>query len=299
MSKTVQIGRFSTRLDADLARLRLEAEGIRHAKVIEHLSFYPTVNDTTGGVRIQVLEEDEQRATALLDDSLPEDPNHVGTYREASLIPDDEPKDVLRCPRCEHEFCFFGRPRMFETTNALGKLGPAFILLLPLAPFVVVARGLGAKRWRCDKCGHAWDDVTESRFELTPSDPADPRPVFRLARGHAGVGALIGLLVGFVGSLLLAFDHPILALFAGIVIGWVAGSFVRYDVCSQPTCRKRLKPGDEICEACKGHIAGSITVAREHYAEAAAFRRELARAVVEPRVKRRRSKPRRLPAVSR
>lgn len=298
MANTVQIGRFSTRLDADLARLRLEAEGIRHARVIEHLSFYPTVNDTTGGVRIQVLAEDEQRAAALLADALPEDAHHIGSYRDANLVVDEEPRDVLRCPACEHEFCFYGRPRMFETTNALGKLGPAFILLLPLAPFAVVARGFGAKRWRCDKCGHAWDDVSEARLELTPSDPLDPRPVFRLARAHAGVGALVGALVGFIGGLLLTLEHPLVLLFAGVVGGWVAGSFVRYDVCSEPTCRKRLKPGDEVCEACKGHIAGAITVAREHFKEAAAFRRELARALLEPRSKRRRAKRRQLRAAA-
>lgn len=292
----MQVGQFSTRLDADLARLRLESEGIRHAHVIEHASFNPALTDPMGGVRIQVLAEDEERARAILEQPLVEG-HHVGSYREGAIVPEEEPKDIIRCPQCELEYCFHGRPRVLHNVPQIGPLG--LVMALPVMTVMVLARVFGPKRWRCEKCGHVWDDLADCPREMTPADPADPRPVFRLQRAHPGTGATLGGITGFVAALMLSFQHSSLTISACVLVGLGIGSMFTYDVCSEPTCRKRLKPGDEMCEACKGHIAGKITIAKEHFSEAAAFRRELAHALVEPRVKRKRSKPRRLPADSR
>ena len=64
MSGLVELARFSTRVEADLARLRLEAEGI------EALLFGAEMSSLGFGsmlpVRLMVLDEDRDRAEALL-----------------------------------------------------------------------------------------------------------------------------------------------------------------------------------------------------------------------------------------
>jgi sensor histidine kinase YesM len=60
----VEAARFSTRIEADLARLYLESEGV------EAVLFDAEVNNFYGGlflpVRLMVLDEDLQQATKLL-----------------------------------------------------------------------------------------------------------------------------------------------------------------------------------------------------------------------------------------
>ena len=61
----VELARFSTRIEADLARLALEAEGI------DAILFDTEVNSFFGGgglaaVRLMVLDEDRDEALALL-----------------------------------------------------------------------------------------------------------------------------------------------------------------------------------------------------------------------------------------
>ena len=61
----VELARFGTRVEADLARLALEAEGI------DEVIFDAETNSFFGGgglisVRLMVLEEDFDEATALL-----------------------------------------------------------------------------------------------------------------------------------------------------------------------------------------------------------------------------------------
>jgi len=63
----VEVGRYNSRVDADLARLYLESEGV------EAVLFDTEVNYFYGGlfmpVRLMVLDEDLRRARALLEAS--------------------------------------------------------------------------------------------------------------------------------------------------------------------------------------------------------------------------------------
>lgn len=64
MSGLVELARFATRVEADLARLRLESEGI------DAVLFGAEISGLGFGsmlpVRLMVLEEDRERAAALL-----------------------------------------------------------------------------------------------------------------------------------------------------------------------------------------------------------------------------------------
>lgn len=67
MTDLVEAARYSSRIEADLARLFLESEGI------EALLFDTGINNSYGGlfmpVRLMVLDEDLERAQGLLESS--------------------------------------------------------------------------------------------------------------------------------------------------------------------------------------------------------------------------------------
>jgi hypothetical protein len=201
---------------------------------------------------------------------------------------------VVRCPRCELEYCYH------ERAQASGQaLGPLIVLVQ------IFASSVSPKRWRCRKCEHVWDDPGEGPARMTRLEPGDPRPVFRLRRGRGGTGLFLGVMIGFVSALVAAslggridddFGRSMAilgyaALFFGVpVLGWRVGKAVRSDVCSEPNCRSPLPRGAEECPGCKGTIAGTITSAPEHFAAAADVRREIAasRKVELPRKKKKR-----------
>ena len=65
MTDLVEAARYSNRVEADLARLSLESEGI------ESVLFHTEINNVYGGlllsIRLMVLDEDLQRAQRLLE----------------------------------------------------------------------------------------------------------------------------------------------------------------------------------------------------------------------------------------
>ena len=63
------IARYGQLLDAQLARARLEAEGIEALIPDEHaVSLQSLYTDALGGARVQVLDADAARATAILNE---------------------------------------------------------------------------------------------------------------------------------------------------------------------------------------------------------------------------------------
>src|SRR5262249_42530354 len=108
----------------------------------------------------------------------------------------------------------------------------------------------------------------------TPLAPGDPRPIFRLRRGHPGLGLFAGSLAGGVAAIALSPGLPVFL--AGSTLGWLIGRFIRVDVCSDPRCREALPSEAEECPRCKGTVAGTIRYASEHYSASADVRRELA-----------------------
>ncbi len=250
----VRIGSFGDRIEAELARARLSVEGI-DAVVLEPAGFNPMLNDAAGGVQLQVAVRDLERARAILAEPLVD-------------LEDDEPavSGIVRCPECELEYCFFERPH-------LSGLSPGAVGMVALAASVVLR--LGKKRWRCHKCGHAWDDPAAGPKQRTPSKPGDPRPVFLLRRTSVGIGLFIGLLFA-IGGWVAHSPTGTVVLIAAPLAGWLLGrGLVRY-VCSEPTCRAPLSIHATTCDKCGGSVAGSIDRSGQHYREVARFRRELA-----------------------
>jgi hypothetical protein len=271
MRRPVTIARYLDVTEAQLAKVRLGGEDIE-AFVIDGSGFNPLLTGATGGVQLQVRERDIDRAREILAETPPE------------VEDDPEPapggERVVRCPRCELEYCYHERVR--ATGQALGPL---------IVVAQVFASSVTPKRWRCRKCEHVWDDPNEGPERMTRLEPGDPRPVFRLRRGRGGTGLFLGLMIGFVGTMVVAsligridddFGRVVAiigygSLFLGVpVLGWRVGKAVRSDVCSEPSCRTPLPREAEDCPGCKGTIAGTITSAPEHFAAAAEVRREIA-----------------------
>lgn len=275
MRRPVTIAKYLDVTEAQLAKVRLGGEGVE-AFVIESASFNPVLNGAMGGVQLQVRERDIERARAILAEVLPDIEDDED---ELDAAPGRE--RVVRCPRCELEYCYHERAR-----------GPGGVMI-PLAVLIqIFATAASAKRWRCRKCEHAWDDPDEGPKHMTRLEPGDPKPVFRLRRGRGGMGLFLGFMIGAVLAMIgsgLVKAVPsdaremmgvvvMLALVGGPIVGWLIGRGVRADVCSVPECRTPLPREAEECPGCKGTLAGTITDAPEHYSAAADVRRELAAA---------------------
>jgi hypothetical protein len=262
-SGTGELVTFRSYLDPMQAKLdaaRLTGEGIE-THIFDEGLHNVIVPGTVSGVRLQVRAGDLERATTLIDDQPIERPRDDG-----------EGAGVIRCPRCELAYCFHERMQLegSSAATAIAFIAAPFMMLLP-------------KRWHCHKCGHVWDDPKEGPAEMTQLEEGDPHPVFRLRRSHGGMGLFLGLIAGFLGSVIatgLSRDIGAIigtvCLFGGPILGVLIGRSLTYDLCSEPSCRTRLPSDREDCPRCKGEIGGVIRSAESHYAAAADFRRELA-----------------------
>lgn len=261
MGDTVTIAKYPDTIAAELARAHLESRGIR-AFVVESAGFNPILN-TTLGTSLEVDEADAARARAILDkfDSRPAEDE---AESEAEEAPDDK---VVRCPQCELEYCFFERPRPGRGTA-----------LAPLVSVVAfVGKAFFPERWHCHKCEYVWDDPHEGPKQITKLPPGYPRPVFRLFRGHGGMGLFLGLVGGGLCAIFFRGGIGLFALIAGGAGGVFIGRSLGGDVCSEPSCRTALPVGASECPGCKGTVAGRINAAHEHYSAAAEERRAVAK----------------------
>jgi len=246
----VSVGTYLDVVEAELGRAKLENSGIQ-AVVIEPTGFNPLLTAAAGGIQLQVPEADAGRARGIL------------ALVAGDADEDDEPEGTVRCPRCELAYCFYERPSF----RAAGLTNIGF--------FAWVLGRASAKRWHCRKCEHVWSDASAGPSQLTRLDPDDPRPVFRLRRAHGGMGLFVGLLVGALALLLLSTTSFWPLALLPPALGWLFGRTRVGWVCSEPSCRTPLSLGAEECARCKGAVAGEITRAPDHFAEAAEFRREL------------------------
>ena len=256
MAGFVVVRTYPEPVEAQLDRVRLESEGIR-AIVLEPTGYNPALTAAVGGVRLEVDPADLARAEIILRDPGP-DPSDVDE--------EDDPQEV-RCPRCELPYCAFERPKL----RGLSPGGAASLLAVVLSSVMAMEPA----RWHCHRCEHVWDDRNEGPRRMTRLLPSDPRPVFRLRRAHPGMGLFVGLLVGFVLAKTVPGAAAGLLFFVAPVVGWLIGSSVAGDVCSEPKCREVLPAKVETCPGCKGSVAGRVRSGPEHYAAAADFRREL------------------------
>jgi len=257
MAELVEVSRYPDRLAADLASAHLGSHGIR-AFVLEGASFNPALSDAAGGVRLTVAAPEADLARQLLG----------GLARlEADDSDEEEDGEVVRCPRCELEYTFFEKPRVW-----LGAPARAWLLIEVVASLLL---GMGKQRWRCHKCGHAWDAADAGPRRRTALPDGEPRPVFRLRRRSTGVGGFIGLMFGVFAAIVLK-SHALVLASLGSLAGALFGHPFTHDVCSEPTCRTDLALDMSGCPKCGGVIAGRVETAPDHFAASAEYRRGLA-----------------------
>jgi hypothetical protein len=260
MSDIVDLQTFPSKIDADLAQARLESSGIR-AFVSDPP--YPAMF-LAEGVKLRVASRDEQRARGVLQELAEE------LRSEVPFEDSDTGGETVRCPQCELDYCYFQRP-------VLRGLSPGGAAALPTV-LATVFLWFMKKRWTCHKCGHVWDDPHEGPERVTPLPAGVPKPVFRLRRANPGVGLVVGGMAGLFSLPVLAGLSPPLALLAFLppVLGWFIGSRYVKHVCSEPTCRSRLRSSHDRCPECNGQVVGVIESAAEHFVAAADYRKSLA-----------------------
>jgi hypothetical protein len=303
MAEMVTVRRYIDVVEAQLARAKLGACGIR-AFVVDGASFNPILSGAIGAVRLDVSESDLEQAEEVLaaegaDPDDPDEPAETASYRtHGAALAAGRDAEVVRCPRCELEYCFFERPRFAGGPGGVTGLA---VLLYPLVL-------LSPKRWRCHKCEHVWDDPKDGPREMTRLEQDDPHPVFRLRRRNHGMGLFLGAIAGGVGGLVLNAAHSWAGGLVFVLVaafGYLMGGALGDDVCSKPGCRAPLPAAAEECPRCKGTIAGNVRRAAEHFSAAADARRAIAAHRQEPpaleeprRPKKKARRPRQAPSAA-
>ncbi len=133
-NKLITIATFPDALKAQIMRGRLEAEGIPAFIADEHtITNQPYLYMAYGGVRLQVAEQDQSRAQAVINTR---EPLPVDSTPE--LLPD-------QCPNCHSG-------KVTETTSATKSSLLTFLrnLLLSRSPQPLV------RRFSCSNCGFKW-----------------------------------------------------------------------------------------------------------------------------------------------
>jgi len=132
--KLVTVAAFSLAIEADLARTKLESEGIECVVADEHtVTMNWLYSNAVGGVKLKVWESDLQSAREILEQ---EPITEEGSKNEAARHKE------LHCPGCGSTDVYFER---FSRRLAFAS----WILLSFPLPFL-------KKKWNCRKCGHEW-----------------------------------------------------------------------------------------------------------------------------------------------
>jgi DNA-directed RNA polymerase subunit RPC12/RpoP len=134
--KLITLKTFSSDISAHLLKTRLESEGVECFILDENIvrlnSFYDLA---VGGIRLQVREEDFQRAKALIEE-----------WEGLPYL--DEENRELRCPKCQSTSVYAG----FKSFNtAAGWLTLVISFLLVIYPFFTKTV------FRCKECGTTID----------------------------------------------------------------------------------------------------------------------------------------------
>jgi DNA-directed RNA polymerase subunit RPC12/RpoP len=140
--KRITVAVFDEPLQAHLARMRLEREGIPCVLENENtVSMIWTYSMMVGGIRLQVGESDAERAVAVLGEKPPPAEGPAGD--------EEEKQTAVRCPSCN------GRDLVFEKWSRRWMW--TFVALLG---FPVPVR---KNCWRCRTCGTEWKDESWGR----------------------------------------------------------------------------------------------------------------------------------------
>jgi hypothetical protein len=149
----VTIATYSQVYEADLSRAALGVHGIVCFVPDEHIaSLNPAYVPALGGVRLQVSEQDVERALEVL------------SLHDSEDDDEGDEEDGPRCPRCGSQYAYF------EWSAAVIWLS-IVLLYLPLL-FL-------SKRWSCRKCDHHWRDVQPVPDRGSPYRKPRPSAVAR------------------------------------------------------------------------------------------------------------------------
>lgn len=136
LERLVTVASFTSPWEAQLARARLEAEGIESMVADEHLvRLHWVISNAVGGVKIKVRPEDAAQAAAALAMDAPLPEIYLVTEEEAAL---------RRCPGCNSENITFQR------WSRLAFFGTWLLLGFPLP--------VPRNRWSCRRCRAVWRD---------------------------------------------------------------------------------------------------------------------------------------------
>jgi len=126
----ITIARFQYTSEAIIIQGRLEAEGIR-TFLADSLTIDtdPLVSNAIGGVKLQVWEEDVEKAKAVLD--------------EISRYSVDDNGNAIQCPKCENNKVEMVTS-IFDIKSFFAFMVGLFSLSLPLYM---------KQKYRCSKCG--------------------------------------------------------------------------------------------------------------------------------------------------
>lgn len=150
LEKLVTVETFTTPWEAQIARTRLEAEGIHSVVADENLvRLYWALSGALGGVKLQVRAEDVSQAAELLRDSVPIPELYLVTEEDAA-----QP----RCPGCKSDNLDF------ERWSRLGFFSSWVILGVPLP--------IPRRRWLCRNCGADWKEEEMPRPSSEEENPA-------------------------------------------------------------------------------------------------------------------------------
>jgi hypothetical protein len=134
LESLVTVATYSSPWEAELARARLESEGIDSVVADAHLSRLYCSN-IVGGVKVQVRGEEATRAGDLLRELRPIPEIYLVTEEDAA-----QP----RCPGCNSDNI------TFERWSRLGFVSSWLLLGFPLP--------VPRNRWLCNLCGADWKD---------------------------------------------------------------------------------------------------------------------------------------------
>ena len=143
----VTIGKYFDSVDAELARIKLEAAGIPVFLADDAVVGMKAILPSIGGVRLQVPAELEQQALEVLAEG-PATVNYEGRSTAVSGFEDEGPqtrfnKRQKTCPACGAE--------RIERQRDLRVLWLIVLVLLMAVPLLFTRH-----KWRCLRCGHRW-----------------------------------------------------------------------------------------------------------------------------------------------
>lgn len=151
LERLVTVETFTSPWEAQLARARLESEGIHSVIADENfIRLYWALSNAVGGVKLQVREDDVTRAAELLQSRQP--------IPEIYLVTDEEAARP-RCPGCKSDRVFFQR------WSRRGFVGSWILFGLPLP--------IPSRRWLCRHCGAEWreEEIGSPRPEPLVEEP--------------------------------------------------------------------------------------------------------------------------------